>query len=152
MVQALSSTFSRLWLGTAMGWWQGGHCHIQNQSQTREPQNMGSPWHVATVPTRHLKDVIGSGVCYLGTLVPWTKKFLLRIQFIFKANASTLAQWKILSQTPLRFLIWFRYDLQEMSQQNDDQSIVALTFTDVDFSSCSTRFFTQVTFLVLWKY
>jgi hypothetical protein len=27
---------------------------------------MGSPWDVATVPTRHLRDVIGSGVCYLG--------------------------------------------------------------------------------------
>jgi hypothetical protein len=23
---------------------------------------MGSPWNVATVPTRHLRDVIGSGV------------------------------------------------------------------------------------------
>ncbi len=27
---------------------------------------MGSSWDVATVPTRHLRDVIGSGVCYLG--------------------------------------------------------------------------------------
>jgi hypothetical protein len=25
-----------------------------------------SPWDVATVPTRHLRDVFGSSVCYLG--------------------------------------------------------------------------------------
>ncbi len=30
---------------------------------------MGSPRDVETVPTRHLRDVFGSGVCYLGSEV-----------------------------------------------------------------------------------
>jgi hypothetical protein len=36
-----------------------------NQSQRRELQLTGSPWDVAIVPTRNLRDVFGSGVCYL---------------------------------------------------------------------------------------
>ena len=62
---------------------RGGATHIYKRKLSSEPhvkkryklgnhlfhtpaQNMGSPWDVATVPKRHLRDVIGSGVCYLG--------------------------------------------------------------------------------------
>ena len=62
---------------------RGGATHIHKRKLSSEPhvkkryklgnhlfhtpaQNMGSPWDVATVPKRHLRDVIGSGVCYLG--------------------------------------------------------------------------------------
>ena len=38
---------------------------------------MGSPWDIATVPTRHLRDVVGSGVCYLGR----DRHFLLLLKF-----------------------------------------------------------------------
>jgi hypothetical protein len=37
---------------------------------------MGSLWDVATVPTRHLRDVVGSGVCYPGSAgLIWKKLF-----------------------------------------------------------------------------
>jgi hypothetical protein len=46
--------------------------HLKPVPKTRTPKT-GSPWDVATVPTRHLREVIGSCVCYLSryTMTSW---------------------------------------------------------------------------------
>jgi hypothetical protein len=60
---------------------------------------MGSPLDVATVPTRHLRDVFGSGVCYMGYSLPRCLK-KLRSDFFAgycTSKPSLIGRWRGIS-------------------------------------------------------
>jgi hypothetical protein len=83
---------------------------------------MGSPWDVATVQTRHLRDVIGSGVCYLGE-----ELYEQNFQDIADKTYDTTRFLEELKNSSINQELDSRgtqttLDLQQILKQNNDQA------------------------------